>query len=228
MDLLCWPISDASDRHTGHVQYARSAALTRVPRYKPSWINSKLWAMLLYHQCSILTEGISNPCSNHLDRMRSGIRVPWESEWRCDWRSKSQSLRSWCKSPPIQSPSLPFHGGNTKSPMIVEERRLGWLEGGENNLAEGVAVGLKPCSYRTRPVAYRTRSAYAGWPKLFQKMFSLFQSLFLLFLNPKTCMSLIQIRCKYFSYPNAMYISSLFPMIWHIEILITWERYCET
>ena len=72
-DLLCWPISDASDRHTGHVRYVRSATLTRDPRFKPSRINSKLWAMLLYHQCSILTEGIPKPCSNHVDRTRSGL-----------------------------------------------------------------------------------------------------------------------------------------------------------
>ena len=70
--------------------------------------------------------------------MRSRIRVPWESEWRCDWKSKSRSLRSWCKSPPIQSPSLPFHGGDLKSPMKVEERRLGWQEEEKPNLAEGV------------------------------------------------------------------------------------------
>ena len=62
--------------HTGHVRYGRPATLTRVPRFKPSRINSKLWALLLYHQCSILTGGISKSCIDHVDRMRSVIRVP--------------------------------------------------------------------------------------------------------------------------------------------------------
>ena len=45
----------------------------------------------------------------------------------------------------IQSPSPPFHGGNLKSPMKVEERRLGWQEEEKPNLDEGVpAVFIIP------------------------------------------------------------------------------------
>ena len=64
--------------HTGHVRYGHPATLTRVPRFKTSQIKSKLWALLLYHQCSILTGGISKSCIDHVDRTRSAIRVPLE------------------------------------------------------------------------------------------------------------------------------------------------------
>jgi len=144
MDLLYWPISDVSDRHTGHVRHACSAALTRVPRYKPSWINFKLWAMLLYHQCSILTEEISNPCPKHVDRTRSGVRVPWEKRWESDVKSKSLGLQPWSKPSPTQSLSLPFLGESFGRPRWGWGRRLGWMEGYKLTGPKGYALFYSP------------------------------------------------------------------------------------
>ena len=78
--------------HTGHVRYACSATLTKAPWFKPSPINSKLWALLLHHQCSILTGGISKSCINHVDRTRSAIRVPLEKRWEGDVKSDPRAF----------------------------------------------------------------------------------------------------------------------------------------
>ena len=137
--------------------------------------------------------------------MRSRIRVPWESEWRYVWKSKSWSLRSWCKSPPIQSPSLPFHSGNLKSPMKVEERRLGWLEDEKPNLAEGVpAVFIIPL------IRIPDTFGICGMAVLFPNFIHLIPIPFSIISWSKIGMSLILLRWNYFSYPNAMSITSLF------------------
>ena len=129
--------------------------------------------------------------------MRSGIRVPWERGWRWDSKSKSRSLQSWCKPPPIQSPSLLFLDGITRSPIW-------WNNSG--------GIGLEERKERQRTRAEGVRAFY--WPThtgharylragcfYSKNSFSWFQSPSLLLLSPKGIQSWSKLSIINFSYP---------------------------
>ena len=127
--------------------------------------------------------------------MRSRIRVPWERGWRWDSKFKSRSLQSWCKPPLIQSPSLLFLGGSTRSPKWwkmcggagLEERR-------ERTRAEGVWAFYWPA--HTGHVRYLWAGCFCS-----KNSFSWFQSPSLLLLSPKRYTILIQTENHQYSYP---------------------------
>ena len=119
--------------HTEHVRYGRPATLTRVPRFKPSQINSKLWALLLYHQCSILTKGISRSSINHVDRTRSMIRVPWEKRWESDVKSNPRAFNLDASLLPC---NLPLSFFLAKSSVALGEEEVGgWVGWKETSLS---------------------------------------------------------------------------------------------